>query len=61
MTQMLYQISFGLGPTSYTTAMEYVQASSFKEAWTKGDGLCQPNEIVQEVVPVANFVDYDDI
>lgn len=41
--------------------MEYVQASSFKEAWTKGESMCQPNEIVQKVVPVANFVDYDDI
>ena len=55
---MLYQISFGLTPFSYTTAMEYVHASCFEEAWCMGDSICQPNEVVQDVLPVSHLVDY---
>ncbi|MBM4179645.1 MAG: hypothetical protein FJ211_10005 [Ignavibacteria bacterium] len=56
---MLYQVSFGLNPTSYTTAMEYINADSYKDAWCMADGLCHPNEMVQDVVPVSNLDDYE--
>ena len=56
---MLYQVSFGLNPSSYTTAMEYINAPSYKDAWCIADGMCHPNEMVQDVVPVTNIDKYE--
>lgn len=56
---MLYQVSFGLNPSSYTTAMEYINAPSYKDAWCIADGMCHPNEMVQDVVPITNIDKYE--
>jgi hypothetical protein len=49
---MLFQISFGHGPTTMTIAQQYVEADSCNQAWAMGYALCQPREVVQEVLPV---------
>ena len=51
---MIYQIHYGLSFTGRTTAMTYVEADSYAQAFAKGNANACGREVVQRAYELPN-------
>lgn len=54
--QMLYQITYGFHGRAICTAMDYINASSYTEAWVMAQGRAMSNERVLDVHVISTEV-----
>lgn len=53
---MLYKVSLGLCRHSLTTAVNYVEAEDFAQAWAFAQGQRVGREMVQSVEPFRSYL-----
>jgi hypothetical protein len=52
----MYQVWYGPGANTYSTANGYFEASSYESAWVIAEANKQPNEVVQDVHIASTFI-----
>ncbi len=55
MNTRTYQVWYGPGLNTYSTANGYFEASSYESAWVIAEANKQPNEVVQNVRIATSF------